>query len=474
MPILIPSKNIYNKNNPKVIKNILQKIEFKGKKHTEEEKINETLVNEEFKNFDNAEIETNESSLAYNFNRPNGDYNKLVQAFSYIKVIPIYFDVAVFINKYNPDKSVLNLSADEEGHYLKISLNLSKETGQSSANLKFGNLSFNAVGNFYDEYIIGAYIDKSTITTDYTNIETATEIPTIFPTYTYTQENLTTQIGSNATATANSNFENKSYISNSFSYNNELNRYEFGSSKILCGVEIIKLGYGSSIQTTNPSFQNTGLLPSQVIMYGECVKYTPRSITISVNGDYFTITEKDFSISAGKESSTKSIIIGENNPFFQYSNWIKRANNILTQEEYYKEFSNSIFETFSNGRETATVLCSVSDYYKFDNFDPNKKGKKEISIDKSTGKMTFSIGDKVLPMVYEADGQETPMSLKNGLAKYFEVCGVKKYYDGAVWQELSLIEAGTTEFTPRTIDNYYLREMSRRSIFTYSEKIINI
>ena len=55
--------------------------------------------------------------------------------------------------------------------------------------------------------------------------------------------------------------------------------------------------------------------------------------------------------------------------------------------------------------------------------------------------MVFKIGDKVIPMVYGADGQDHPMSLyKDGSAKIFQVLGTKIYYDGAVWQELSLQE----------------------------------
>ena len=56
-------------------------------------------------------------------------------------------------------------------------------------------------------------------------------------------------------------------------------------------------------------------------------------------------------------------------------------------------------------------------------------------------KMAFEIGDKVIPMVRRADGTDTPMSRTfSGSAKQFRVCGTKIYYDGAVWQELTLQE----------------------------------
>ncbi len=62
-----------------------------------------------------------------------------------------------------------------------------------------------------------------------------------------------------------------------------------------------------------------------------------------------------------------------------------------------------------------------------------------LEVDKL--KMSFEIGDRVIPKVYGADGKDYPMSTYlNGDEKVFEVLGTKKIYDGAVWQELSLQE----------------------------------
>jgi hypothetical protein len=55
--------------------------------------------------------------------------------------------------------------------------------------------------------------------------------------------------------------------------------------------------------------------------------------------------------------------------------------------------------------------------------------------------MSFQIGDQVIPRVYGVDGKDRPMSTyKNGSEKVFQVLGSKIFYDGAVWQELSLQE----------------------------------
>lgn len=95
--------------------------------------------------------------------------------------------------------------------------------------------------------------------------------------------------------------------------------------------------------------------------------------------------------------------------------------------------ANAVLKEYKDGKETATLLCSISDYY-----DTN--GNKTISTETSD-KMCFDIGDEVVPYVKSANGSDVPMSLKkDGTAKEFEVIGTRIYYDGAVWQELTLLE----------------------------------
>lgn len=95
---------------------------------------------------------------------------------------------------------------------------------------------------------------------------------------------------------------------------------------------------------------------------------------------------------------------------------------------------------YKRGKETATIRCSISDYYNYES------GDKVISVDNSTGKMCFEIGDKIIPMVYGADGNDYPMSrYQDGTPKVFQVLGTRNFYDGAVWQELYLQELDKQE-----------------------------
>lgn len=112
--------------------------------------------------------------------------------------------------------------------------------------------------------------------------------------------------------------------------------------------------------------------------------------------------------------------------------------NDFIQEE--KQYFQEIADKYKKGKETATILCSISDYY-----DDNDN--KVISVDDDEiGKMCFDIYDEVIPYKMDYRGQDVPMSrYQNGDPKVFKVLATKIYYDGAVWQELSLQEVSQTE-----------------------------
>lgn len=98
--------------------------------------------------------------------------------------------------------------------------------------------------------------------------------------------------------------------------------------------------------------------------------------------------------------------------------------------------SKEIINKYNSGKETAKILCSISNYY-------DENGKKIISPYTDGYKMSFDIGDEVIPMRFGqyGVGVDIPMSrYDDRSAKAFRVCGIKFIYDGAVWQELALQE----------------------------------
>lgn len=140
----------------------------------------------------------------------------------------------------------------------------------------------------------------------------------------------------------------------------------------------------------------------------------------------------DFSSEKGYSYGTDPIMDFTSNEFFQ--------NNVKYDgKNFANHISQNIVSKHKDGKETASVLCSISDYY-------DENGEKKISVSGDLGKMCFSIGDRVCPMVLDTLGKDRPISYyQNGEKKEFFVRGVNTFYDGAVWQELTLQEAEREE-----------------------------
>ena len=97
-----------------------------------------------------------------------------------------------------------------------------------------------------------------------------------------------------------------------------------------------------------------------------------------------------------------------------------------------------IASEYKNGRETATIKCSVGNFY-----GDEYENEKTIDIDNAE---TASVGDTVVP--YVRTGRkggwqyDAPLSSDgDGNAKSFDVIGVEHVFDGAIWQVLTLIES---------------------------------
>ena len=110
--------------------------------------------------------------------------------------------------------------------------------------------------------------------------------------------------------------------------------------------------------------------------------------------------------------------------------------NELTFSSYLSQY---ILGKYKNGKETAKIRCGISDYF-------DEHGNKVIGTSSDDENMSFSIGDEVVPYVRSEFGKDLPLSLGlNGNAKTFKVTAVEFIYDGAVWQELTLSEYGVVE-----------------------------
>lgn len=156
---------------------------------------------------------------------------------------------------------------------------------------------------------------------------------------------------------------------------------------------------------------------------GNYVEYIPSQIEITVYGNTIGISLEDGTVTYG--SGTKPFSL-DGNELLQDS---ATTNGKLTTQH----LADNILEQYKNGKETATLLCDIGEYYEED-------GTKKIGIEMQD-RMSFHEHDLVIPYVFGADGKDRPMSkYSNGEPKVFEVVSVKRFFDGAVWQELSLLE----------------------------------
>ena len=91
-----------------------------------------------------------------------------------------------------------------------------------------------------------------------------------------------------------------------------------------------------------------------------------------------------------------------------------------------------VLHEWQSGKEVATIKCAIDKYGE--------------NIDPATSNMTFHIGDTVIPYVMGADGHDKPMSLyADKTPKEFNVIGKGIIADGEIMQELTLQEIQKNE-----------------------------
>lgn len=154
----------------------------------------------------------------------------------------------------------------------------------------------------------------------------------------------------------------------------------------------------------------------------------------------------------------------ETNEFYQTGTTYNGTN-------IFQNNSQNIINEWSKGKETATLKCSIGEYY-------DESGNLVVSTQNNDLPMTFNIRDLVIPYIPIARGGTEPMSIRqDGKAKIFQVTQVRPYFDGACWQEIMLQEAnesGSTTvdivipagqslysyYSPYYIDDYTIIKMS--------------
>lgn len=491
MAIIIPSKNIYDKQNPKIRDNVIDKLEIQSIAINTKIERNSTVfsyngLGEDFTNgLPDTFVEnykefksTTENNALYNFdnfndlygNKASFEYNLgwIIIKSTYLKfyVDDIYSNAIVF-SQLNKEKKIIQVENPE------FSYNLTKKVGNvSSFDITYGDKSGETINNKVGSYFNSSKIDN--IETNYGEKQTTTDKLGEKLSVQYTSQGYNNVSDATLSLTG-TNKDNTSEAKMLLFIGDKVNLNFYYLNKtiyFLIGVEIITLtknGYYSSTDWVN-AFDITTAPQSETVFenfVSSCTKYEAENISIRIFGETISIIPNEKTLIVGNENGEKVHSI-DGNELMQTSNYYQSTDTNAIKFLFTNTQSN-----YENGKETATIRCDISDYYEY-NATANKfKGDKVIAIDNSTGKMSFKMNDQVIPMVYGSDGKDRPMSLyKNGLPKVFEIVGTNIYYDGAVWQELNLIEIPNVEqsasyrlvdmadYTLSELNEYYLYKLN--------------
>lgn len=506
MAIIIPSKNIYEITNQKVIDNEVDKIEVSAK---------------------NAVPDNHYSETVYNENVEEGFYDNIVNVIDtnhdlYAQVIPFdnprmpFYACSVCANaQYYLSKTIYIPFVIDNTHILNGILTGVDKNGNT-------NISYSCSGRIInghttssitvimraDGYRLNAgssaYLPP--LTEEGYIIETEEE-----NTYNIPTEETNNYSDSDYTVNTKISIDRKDNVATVEAQKVTINGKEYlqiDLKDILCGIRIIKTN-GSGIafpdETYVPSL-GTGNLVGRVTN-NTYIQYIPKQVSITIYGNTIGIDLQDNTVEIGSGQHVYS---------FDGNELMQTSNTPSIDSKY-----NKVIKQWKNGKEVATIKCGIDEYWEnkeeeititvksilpysviykrieFTSDTPLRDGANfsnhatklkdaidiyEISrkengtysgfvlsdetpiinkeyigttnwklvIDPQTGMrpLTFQIGDMVIPYIMGADGNDKPMSFySDKTPKWFKVIGKGIIADGQIMQELTLQEMSDGEAT---------------------------
>lgn len=423
MAILIPSKNIYEKQNPKVSDNVIERIEVGAVEVVPNNEYETPVYNESITSVSYTTKESHNSTYkkyTYDEEDSAAEYEDYIGI--YAGITAKYTNIDISIPKLSNNKLISNLLLKKDNES-KIGINLICEVRHYSVTADYDTAT-NTISN-----IQKTENEEKRETKNIVNIQEIFSKQNGEKGYLYFSKSEKKYGVSGGTVSIETNIKDNNNIL-TIGYTDENDSYEIKGLNILSGAT----GLGLSGHSGDYDY---------ILLTGDEVDYTPIQVEITIYGNKIGIDLTDKTVYIPETDKTsKKVHSVDGNELMQTSNYYQSTDtNAIT-----RAFTETQTD-YAKGNETATIRCSISDYYDFNS------GDKVLSIDNSTGKMSFKMYDRVIPMVYGADGKDRPMSsYQDGKGKVFQVLGSKIYYDGAVWQELSLQE---------TYNSYYAINFSQ-------------
>lgn len=404
MAIKIPSKHIYSVDNPKIRDNFIDNVEVNITTVTPNNEFDTPVFNETISNFKYSSLfpiyeKLEEKNRSHTY---AGELEEIVKFISWVRVDNILntYDITVEIPRLLKNSYIEKIFYgvdDDNNAELKFNVIGTKNSGIINTNFVY------KYGAFNEQLTLGAlsYTQEQSEKSQY-------QMPEKYS-YTYEGEYPDLSMVQSVTATVDLPID-ESIRNPQISISEEKYILTFSVS---CGYRASNFGTEFKILTGENTYY----------VQGNYVEYIPSQIEITVYGNKIGISLEDGTVTYG--SGTKPFSL-DGNELLQDS---ATTNGKLTTQH----LAENILAQYQNGKETATLLCDIGEYYE-------ENGTKVIGIEMQD-RMSFHEHDLVIPYVFGADGKDRPMSkYSNGEPKVFEVVSVKRFFDGAVWQELSLLE----------------------------------
>lgn len=432
MAIIIPSKNIYGMDNPKIIDNVIDSVTIDQMVIKNDNQYNVSVHLEKY----------SESAFQYAFTPNTEDLAPWETASTLKTDLGLdawvhYASASVGIRTwYNIDPIKIWLSRIIENKYISALLTGYNKYGNPNANYSVVYKHYTGTSTIEVNQKPGSNANNSVvkkIELSYTDTDYQTtqgSLPQLFVEKTIEYSNNNANVYLSAKSNASQDDKTTLYSENIIS-TEDTDYFKISIDKILCGVE--KYTATASGSMSQSSWGGDETTAKDIYLYGECEKYVPVELQISFNGNTIGINLADGSFTYGSG----------NKPLSLNGNELLQDNGKVGNKSLSQHLADNILQQYGNGKETATILCDINDYY-------STEGEKIISTkDVNFSKMTFDIYDEVVPFISSEKGSETPMSIDfGGRAKTFVVLGRRTIYDGAPWQELHLQEFGVISPKP--------------------------
>lgn len=194
------------------------------------------------------------------------------------------------------------------------------------------------------------------------------------------------------------------------------------------------------VQYETPIFLDPNLPPVEGIDWEDIRFFDTYILTdlVSIEGQYFEAIDKTTAVYDDSITAAQNILKLPSNELVQGDNTYGYKADAVNAVNYSDKFVAEVFDRYKNGKETATLLCSVGKYYDLDGNLVVDAENEDSSIAPLLKKY-----DIVVPYVMTSRG-EAPLSTDaSGNPKQFQIIGVNISYNGIPRQEIVIQEYAT-------------------------------